>query len=58
VSHHICVVSGSAMIAGQRVTTGFYVYVPPGTSHPVTQVGPEGCTLLQIVGVEPSKVSS
>ena len=52
-SHHIWVVSGSATIAGRRVTAGFYVYVPPGTSHPVTEVGPEGCTLLQIIGMEP-----
>jgi mannose-6-phosphate isomerase-like protein (cupin superfamily) len=53
VSHHIWVVSGSATIAGGRVSAGFYVYVPAGTSHPVNEVGPEGCTLLQIIGVEP-----
>ena len=52
-SHHIWVVSGSATIAGRRVSAGFYGYVPPGTLHPVTEVGPEGCTLLQIIGIEP-----
>jgi mannose-6-phosphate isomerase-like protein (cupin superfamily) len=47
-AHHIWVVSGSASIAGRRVLAGSHIYVPPGTSHPVTDVGPEGCTMLQV----------
>jgi ChrR Cupin-like domain len=46
--HHIWVISGSASIAGRRVVAGSYVYVPPDTAHPITEVGPEGCTLLQM----------
>ena len=46
--HHICVVSGSATIAGQPLTGGSYVHVPPGVDHPVTDVGAAGCTLLQM----------
>lgn len=46
--HHIWVVSGSASIAGVRVVAGSYVYVPPGAAHPVADVGPAGCVLLQM----------
>jgi hypothetical protein len=46
--HHIWVVAGSATIAGRRVVAGSYVYVPPATGHPIGEVGPEGCTLLQM----------
>jgi hypothetical protein len=46
--HHIWVVSGTASMAGRRLVPGSYVYVPPDTPHPITDVGPEGCTLLQV----------
>jgi hypothetical protein len=46
--HHIWVVSGAASIAGRRIIGGSYVHVPPGTAHPITDVGPEGCLLLQM----------
>jgi hypothetical protein len=46
--HHIWVIAGSASIAGQRVVAGSYVHVPPDTAHPIGEVGPEGCTLLQM----------
>jgi hypothetical protein len=46
--HHILVISGSASIAGRRVVAGSYAYVPPGTAHRIAEVGPEGCTLLQM----------
>lgn len=46
--HHIWVVSGSASVAGRRVVAGSFVYVPSGTAHPIDEVGPEGCTLLQM----------
>jgi hypothetical protein len=31
-----------------RVVAGSYAYVPPGTAHRIAEVGPEGCTLLQM----------
>lgn len=46
--HHIWVVSGAATIAGRRLLAGSYLHVPPGAQHPVADVGPEGCTLLQM----------
>jgi quercetin dioxygenase-like cupin family protein len=51
VAHHIWVVSGAASVARQRAVAGSYVYVAAGTAHPVTDVGAEGCTLLQITDV-------
>jgi hypothetical protein len=51
VAHHIWVVAGSASIARRRVVAGSYVFVAAGTPHPVTDVGPEGCTFLQISDV-------
>jgi quercetin dioxygenase-like cupin family protein len=46
--HYIWMVSGEATIAGGRVTAGSYVYVPMGVSHPIGDVGADGCTLLQM----------
>ena len=46
--HHIWVVSGSATIAGRHLMAGSYVHVPPGVVHEVTEVGREGCLLLQM----------
>jgi ChrR Cupin-like domain len=46
--HHIWVISGSASIAGRRIAAGSYVYVPPGTAHPITDAGSDGCLLLQM----------
>jgi len=46
--HHIWVISGSASVAGRPVTAGSYVYVPPGTVHPIADVGEKGCLLLQM----------
>jgi len=45
---HIWVVSGAATIAGRRMLAGSYLHVPPGIQHPVEDVGPDGCTLLQM----------
>jgi hypothetical protein len=45
---HIWVVSGAATIAGRRMIAGSYMHVPPGQRHPIEEVGPEGCTLLQM----------
>lgn len=46
--HHIWTVSGNATIGGRPLVTGSYVHVPPGVEHPVRDVGPDGCTLLQV----------
>jgi hypothetical protein len=46
--HHIWVVSGAATIAGRPVEAGSYVYVPRGTSHPIGDVGQDGCIMLQM----------
>lgn len=46
--HHIWVISGSASIAGRRVGAGSYIHIPPGTEHPITDIGEEGCLLLQM----------
>ena len=47
-NHHIWVISGSASIAGRPVVAGSYVYVPPDTAHPITDIGEQGCLLLQM----------
>lgn len=57
-SHHIWVVSGSASIAGRLLSAGSYVHVPPGVSHPIVAVGPEGATLLQMHRPHPSRESA
>ena len=46
--HHIWVVSGAARVAGRRLVAGSYMHVPPGTPHPVDDVGDDGCTMLQM----------
>ena len=46
--HHIWVTEGQAWIAGERLPTGSYVYVPPGTAHPIEADRYTGCVLLQI----------
>ena len=46
--HHIWVVSGAAEVAGRRLVAGSYVHVPPGSGHPVENVGREACTILQM----------
>ncbi len=46
-SHHIWVVAGEAIISGQTLTAGSYVYVPKGVTHPIT-AGQDGCTLFQV----------
>src|SRR5690242_12106370 len=37
--HHLWIVSGDAWVAGQHVTAGSYLTIPPGTDHPVHGVG-------------------
>ena len=46
-NHHIWLISGSATIAGRPLTAGSYAYVPPGVPHPIVEVGPAGCVILQ-----------
>lgn len=47
-AHHIWVITGEAAIGGRRMSAGSYVHVAPGVVHPVTDVGPAGCLLLQV----------
>jgi quercetin dioxygenase-like cupin family protein len=46
--HHVWVTQGELTFAGRPVTAGSYAHVPPGEPHPAGDVGPEGCTLLQM----------
>lgn len=46
--HHLWVQSGSITIAGRRLGAGSYVHVPPGVRHRGSDVGPRGCTVLQM----------
>jgi ChrR Cupin-like domain len=46
--HHIWVVAGTATIAGRALSAGSYVHVPPGARHAICDVGPGGCTVLQM----------
>ncbi len=46
--HHLWVVSGAATIARRRLVAGSYMHVPPGVTHRVEDVGPDGCTILQM----------
>jgi hypothetical protein len=55
--HHIWVVRGSALIAGQRIGAGSYVHVPPGVSHPILAADPQGCLLLQVHRPVPAESS-
>jgi quercetin dioxygenase-like cupin family protein len=41
--HHILMTSGSCDMVGRTLSAGAYVYIPPGTPHAVTAVGPDGC---------------
>jgi quercetin dioxygenase-like cupin family protein len=57
--HHILVTQGEATMVGKRMAAGAYVYVPPGTPHGVTEVGPEGVTFFYtyrpVTGAEPEE---
>ena len=44
--HHILVTQGEATMLGKVVGAGSYLYIPPGTPHGVTDVGPEGVTFF------------
>jgi quercetin dioxygenase-like cupin family protein len=46
--HYIWVVSGEAKVAGDRITAGSYLHVPPGVAHPIGDIGDGGCVLLQL----------
>ncbi|MDT7544888.1 MAG: hypothetical protein QOE99_998 [Actinomycetota bacterium] len=46
--HHVWVHSGDITLAGRHLTAGSYAHVPPGATHAATDVGADGCTLLQM----------
>lgn len=45
---HVWVLQGTATIAGRVLRSGSYLHIPPGYRHRVSEVGAEGCTLLQM----------
>lgn len=46
--HHIWVVEGDAEMMGQRVGPGGYVHIPAGVDHGISDVSPDGCTVLYL----------
>ncbi len=44
--HHFVVVQGECSIGGRPLTPYSYAYIPPGTEHPTTHVGPDGATVF------------
>ena len=44
--HHILVTQGEATMVGKRLGGGGYAYIPPGGTHDVVDVGPEGVTFF------------
>jgi hypothetical protein len=46
--HHLWIISGTAAVAGRYVTAGSYLVVPPGVAHTVSDVGADGCLMLQV----------
>ena len=46
--HHLWVLEGEADLVGERVGPGSYVHIPAGVEHGITDVGPEGCTVVYL----------
>jgi uncharacterized RmlC-like cupin family protein len=46
--HHIWVIEGDAEMMGQRVGPGGYVHIPAGVDHDISDVSPDGCTVLYL----------
>jgi quercetin dioxygenase-like cupin family protein len=44
--HHLYVLEGTCRVAGEVLTRGSYVFVPPGDDHPIEEAGPIGCTIF------------
>lgn len=44
--HHIWITAGRCTMVGAELEAGSYIYIPPGTAHAVTGVGPDGCEFL------------
>lgn len=47
-AHHVWVVRGRADVQGHVLDAGSYANVPPGVSHALTGLQPEGCTLFYL----------
>jgi mannose-6-phosphate isomerase-like protein (cupin superfamily) len=48
--HHLWVLEGEADMVGdgERVGPGTYVHIPAGVEHGITDVGPDGCTVVYL----------
>jgi uncharacterized RmlC-like cupin family protein len=46
--HHLWVLEGEADMVGERVGPGSYVHIPAGVEHGITDVSPEGCTVVYL----------
>jgi anti-sigma factor ChrR (cupin superfamily) len=47
-AHHVWIVRGRAEVRGRVLGAGSYAYVPPGISHALTGLRPEGCKIFYI----------
>ena len=62
--HHILMTQGSCRMMGREVSTGAYVYIPPGVAHGVSDVSADGCTFfytyrpVEVPSVESSPLDS
>jgi quercetin dioxygenase-like cupin family protein len=44
--HHLYILEGTCRLAGEVLTRGSYVFVPPGEDHRIEEAGPVGCTIF------------
>jgi quercetin dioxygenase-like cupin family protein len=44
--HHLYILEGTCRVAGEVLTRGSYVFVPPGEDHRIEEAGPVGCSIF------------
>jgi quercetin dioxygenase-like cupin family protein len=44
--HHLYILEGTCRVAGEVLTRGAYVFVPPGEDHRIEEAGPVGCSIF------------
>jgi quercetin dioxygenase-like cupin family protein len=55
--HHVYVLEGTCRVAGEVLTRGSYVFVPPGEDHRIDEAGPLGCTIFFLYLGTPANTS-
>jgi quercetin dioxygenase-like cupin family protein len=55
--HHVYILEGTCRVAGEVLTRGSYVFVPPGKDHRIEEAGPVGCTLFFLYLPAPPNMS-